>query len=160
MTFVKRNPIEGTQPLYLNINTMKEIQTSIRIHATPARVWVVLTDFECYPQWNPFVASLTGDVAVGNTIRVQLPGMAFTPVVLTFQENRSFSWKGKLGVTGIFDGEHRFNLVDNGDGTTRFEHSERFSGILVHLFSSRFYAKTQESFEKLNLALKARVEKM
>ncbi|MGZ5382453.1 MAG: SRPBCC family protein [Acidimicrobiia bacterium] len=39
---------------------MRSIETSIEIDAQPARVWEVLTGFERYPEWNPFVASLHG----------------------------------------------------------------------------------------------------
>ncbi|MFM2360786.1 MAG: hypothetical protein RLY16_2779, partial [Bacteroidota bacterium] len=40
----------------------KEIKTTIEIHASPARVWEVLTNFDEYPNWNPFIKSLKGEV--------------------------------------------------------------------------------------------------
>ena len=40
----------------------KEIKTEIVIHATPEKIWKILTDFGNYPQWNPFIVSVTGDV--------------------------------------------------------------------------------------------------
>ncbi len=54
--------------------------------------------------------------------------------VLSFEPNKELRWLGHLLVTGLFDGEHRFELIDNGNGTTTFRHSETFNGILVPLF--------------------------
>ncbi len=74
----------------------KEIRTEIHIHATPSKVWQVLTDFSSYPEWNPFVKSLTGTVAIGQKIKVTLPGMNFITCIFfrskqTFQLARPFS---------------------------------------------------------------------
>ena len=33
----------------------KEIKTEILIKASPQIVWSILTDFENYPHWNPFI---------------------------------------------------------------------------------------------------------
>lgn len=137
----------------------KVLKTEIVIHASPAEVWAVLTDFEAYPLWNPFISSLTGEVAVGNRIRAALPGMTFTPRVLVFEAAREFKWLGHLFIPGLFDGEHRFELIDNGDGTTTLVHSEQFGGILVPLFKKMLDTDTRQGFEAMNKALKERVEK-
>lgn len=137
----------------------KEIKTSITINASREKIWKILTDFEKYPEWNSFVKSVSGEVKVGNRIQVKLPGMTFKPVVLTFNENREFKWIGHLWFKGLFDGEHRFYLTDNGDGTTNFEHSEKFSGILVKLFSKSLDKNTKIGFEQMNIDLKFRAEK-
>ncbi len=142
----------------------KVLETQIRIDASPAQVWAVLTDFEKYPDWNPFIKSFTGEVAVGHTIKVRLEppggnGMTFTPIVLVFEENKEFRWLGKLVFKGLFDGEHRFKLIDNGDGSTTFVQSEQFSGILVPLFSKMIEVNTRNGFEAMNRELKDRAEK-
>ncbi|WP_236025435.1 SRPBCC family protein [Flavobacterium geliluteum] len=38
-----------------------EIKTQIIIHASPDKVWAVLTDFENYPNLNSFIKSITGE---------------------------------------------------------------------------------------------------
>ncbi|GHB77638.1 SRPBCC domain-containing protein [Persicitalea jodogahamensis] len=141
----------------------KELKTQIRIEAAPDQVWDVLTDFEKYPAWNPFIKSLTGQVAVGHTINVRLEppegsGMTFKPKVLAMEKNKEFRWLGQLFFKGLFDGEHRFALVDNGDGSTTFLHSERFEGILVPLFNEMIEVNTRNGFEDMNQQLKIRVE--
>lgn len=137
----------------------KEIKTAILIHATPVKVWATLTDFDNYPSWNPFVKFLRGDVKVGNKITVQLEQskgktMTFKPKVLAFDVNKEFRWQGHLLFKGLFDGEHKFELVDNGNGTTTFCHSEKFNGLLVSLFSKQLDTNTKTGFEAMNKKLK------
>jgi hypothetical protein len=136
----------------------KQIKTSITINATKEKVWKILTDFEKYSEWNSFIKSVSGDVIVGNQIKVKFEKFHFNPVVLTLDKNTELKWLGHLWVKGLFDGEHKFVLTDNGNGTTDFEQSENFSGILVKLFSTSLDKDTKNGFEQMNKELKLRVE--
>jgi hypothetical protein len=156
---IRLHPADETVTSFSNKEIMaKEIRTEIHIHATPSKIWQVLTDFSSYPQWNPFVKSLTGTVAVGQKIKVALPGMNFTPLVLSFEANRHFSWQGHLFFKGLFDGLHSFEIIDNKNGTSTFIHSEKFGGILVPLFNGMLEKDTKPGFEQMNQKLKARAE--
>ena len=137
----------------------KHIKTTIRIHADKDSIWQILTDFDRYPEWNPFINELSGEVKVGNQIMVKLQGMTFKPLVLAFTKNKEFRWLGHLLFKGLFDGEHKFYLTDMGDGTTLFEQSESFKGILVRLFAKRLDKDTKSGFEQMNMALKDIAEK-
>jgi hypothetical protein len=142
---------------------MKKIETVIVIDATPERIWQVLTDFEEHPRWNPFIQSIEGEKVPGRNITVSIKppgskGMVFRPVILKFNSGKEFRWKGKLGITGIFDGEHYFILEPISDSQTRFIHGEQFSGILVNLMGKTL-EKTREGFTLMNEALKQESEK-
>lgn len=136
----------------------KQISTSIKINASREKVWEILTDFENYPEWNPFVQSLTGVVKVGNRIEIKLPGMKLKPRVLTLDKNTEFKWLGHFIFKGLFDGEHKFHLSDDGRGVTHFEHSESFKGILVRPLLKSIGKTTKQGFEEMNKALKLRAE--
>ena len=141
----------------------KEISTSIVIAASPEKVWEVLTRFSDYPVWNPFIQSLTGTVAQGKKITVHLQppgnkGMTFKPIILTYTPNVEFSWLGHLLVPGLFDGLHRFELIDNGNGTTTFIQREHFKGLLVPFLKKLLDHQTKQGFMAMNEALKNRVE--
>ena len=138
----------------------QSIKTEININAKPEAVWNVLTDFFNYPQWNPFIISIEGNVETGKRIHVKLQGMNFKPKVLVFEQNKEFRWLGHLWIKGLFDGEHRFQLVENADGTTTFIHSENFSGILVKLFTKMLKKNTEPGFKQMNQKLKERVEQI
>lgn len=134
------------------------ISTEIIINSTPQEIWTVLTNFKEYPKWNPFVKSLTGDVIIGNQIKVALPGMNFKPTVMEFKKDTEFRWLGHLWFKGLFDGEHSFKLVNNGNGTVTFIHSEVFNGILVSLFKKNLLTKIKGGFIQMNERLKTEVE--
>ena len=132
----------------------KYINTSITINAPAEKVWSILIDFENYSKWNSFITSISGELKIGNKLEVKLQGMVFRPVILRFNENTELKWLGHLWFKGLFDGLHKFQLIDNGNGTTNFEQSEEFSGILVKLFSKSLDSKTKLGFETMNYELK------
>lgn len=139
----------------------KEITTQITIRSTPEKVWDILTDFERYPDWNPFIRSIEGDTNIGKKIKVSIhppdgKKMTFRPMVLSKTEKKEFSWRGSLLFRGLFDGEHRFELIDNHDGTVTFIHSEKFSGLLVWMFNPK---KAEAGFNQMNEKLKELAEK-
>lgn len=141
----------------------KLIETQILINATPDKVWAVLTDFKNYSNWNPFIESIPGEPKPGGQIQVRISppgskGMTFRPIVLALEQNKEFRWIGKFLFKGLFDGEHKFELIDNGNGTTTFNHSETFKGILVSLFKKQLDNNTKKGFELMNESLKKRVE--
>jgi len=141
----------------------KEIKTEILIHATPEKVWSILTNFDNYPNWNPFIKSINGEVKVGNkiTARIEPPeasGMTFKPRILSYDVNKELSWLGHLIIPGLFDGQHKFELIDNGNGTTTFIQSESFKGILVPLFKKMLDINTINGFEAMNKKLKELAE--
>ena len=138
------------------------ISHEIEIDASPDAVWAVLADTAGYPDWNPFVRKLEGELREGARLetRIAPPGgreMTFKPVVLAVQPGRELRWLGRLLLPRLFDGEHSFRLEPLDDGRTRFVQSESFSGLLVPLLRSSL-EKTQRGFEEMNAALKERVE--
>jgi hypothetical protein len=142
----------------------KLIKTEILINSSPKKIWTILEKFEDYPNWNPFVKSIKGNVKVGNKIEVTITppdskSMTFKPKVLTNELHKELSWLGTLLFTGIFDGEHKFELVDNENGTSTFIQSENFKGILVPLFAKSLDNKTKRGFETMNQKLKELAEK-
>lgn len=143
---------------------MKNIETQILIEAGISTVWKVLTDFEKYPDWNPFIKSIHGETAVGNYLTVSInppgaKGMTFKPRVLKFDPENEFRWKGKLGIQGIFDGEHYFILKEVDKKHTQFIHGEKFSGILVYLMGN-VLEKTKQGFQLMNEAIKKQSESL
>lgn len=138
------------------------LKTSIDIDTSPSEVWRILTDLGAYQEWNPFIVSASGKVAVGEELvnRLQPPGgrpMTFRPNVTAVEQDRTFEWLGHLGIAGIFDGRHRFNLEPIASGT-RLDHTEHFDGVLVRFMRKSLDRRTLEGFNAMNRALKNRAE--
>jgi hypothetical protein len=141
----------------------KQLRSEIDIHATPERVWQVLTDLAAYPKWNPFITRAEGEVRRGGrlTLRMQPAGgraMTFRPTVLEATEGRRLRWLGHLLVAGLFDGEHSFTIRPLGDGRVRLVQQEDFRGLLVPLLAGSLDRRTLPGFEQMNQALKRRAE--
>jgi hypothetical protein len=141
----------------------KQLRSEIDVHATPERVWQVLTDFAAYPQWNPFITRADGEARRGRrlTLRMQPAGgraTTFRPTVLEAAQGRELRWLGRLLVPGLFDGEHRFTIRPLGDGQVRLVQQEDFRGLLVPLLAGSLDRRTLPAFEQMNQALKRRAE--
>ncbi len=140
---------------------MAHIQSSIEISAGVSRVWDVVSSLAQYERWNPFLVKGEGAFVPGErlqlTIKAGARTMTFKPTVVDVEPGRRVQWVGRLGVRGIFDGEHAFELESLGDGRTRFTQREQFRGILIPFMQS-VLRDTASGFQAMNEALKARVE--
>ena len=139
------------------------LTTECTIEASAARVWDVLTDFEAFPRWNPFIRAIDGVLAprARLTVRIQPPGgraVTFRPRVLRVLPDAHLSWRGRTLVPGLFDGEHTFDIEPHGTDGVRFVHAETFRGLLVPLLASTLRTTTRAGFEQMNAALKTRAE--
>ncbi len=134
-------------------------QTTVRIEAPVSTVWLVLTDVEAYPEWNPDVR-LQAPPAPGRRVRmtVRLFGRTLTvPVLMVAVEpERELSWRG--GPHGLMTGTHYFKLEPDGDAATRVIHGERFAGLAAPVLWACLGRELQAFYERINVALKARCE--
>ena len=55
-----------------DILLLKEIIASIEIRSNPEKVWKVLTDFQLYKYWNPFIIEIVGSPTKGEKIKIEL----------------------------------------------------------------------------------------
>jgi hypothetical protein len=141
---------------------MREIRTEIEIDAPVERVWKILTDFEDFKQWNPFIVRAEGQPHRGERLSVTIrpPGRRatrFRPIVVALEPNRELRWLGRLVVPGIFDGEHSHEVESLPGGRTRYVQRERFTGILVGVVGGMI-RDTEKGFREMSEALKARAE--
>jgi hypothetical protein len=137
------------------------ISTDVDIEAPPDAVWAQLTDLAGYADWNPFIPSASGTVAPGQrlALRLQPPGgraLPIKPTVTEVVDGAIFEWLGHLGVPGIFDGRHRFELTATAQGT-RLVQSESFSGAFVRPLRGFIDGGTLAGFRAMNDALRRRV---
>lgn len=145
---------------------MREIETAIDIQSPGSTIWRELTAWDRYGEWNPFIVSAVvtdGKLRAGAKTRVtiQQPDgsrFQFQNTILDFSAPRSLAWRGSFIVRGLFDGTHYFRIEESAHGGSRFIHGEKFEGILVGVFAG-LLAATQQGFEMMNVALKARCEK-
>jgi hypothetical protein len=140
----------------------KRLSAHVDIGATPERVWDVLTDLAAYQEWNPFIVRAEGVVGPGRrlTLRMQPVGgraMTLRPRLVEVAAGRELRWRGRLGLPGLMDAEHTFELQPQ-PGGTRLVQSETFRGILVPFVAASLDRSTLPAFEAMNEALRRRAE--
>ncbi len=142
----------------------KDIVTEIEIYAPPSSVWKILTDFEKYPTWNPFIKKISGIPTKNEKLEVHMPDprggtMIFTPTVLVAEMGRELRWLGR-SEGDAFNGEHRFLIepVEN-NNEVHFTQSEKFTGSMVASLEEWLDTAVKKNFEDMNRALKQRAEK-
>ena len=140
---------------------MKELRTEIEIAASPQRVWKILTEFEKYEQWNPFIRKAAGRAKEGEKIEIHIetPGgkhRKYEPTVTKVDENRELRWLGK---SFVLNGEHIFAIEQLDQGRVRLVQREIFDGLLTGFFGKRTDDDIKAGFEEMNLALKSWAER-
>jgi hypothetical protein len=138
---------------------MKSFEASSLINASPERIWSILVDGPSYPGWDSGVLNVDGRIAPGETIKVVSganPGRTFPLKVTGFEANRSMTWSGGMPL-GLFRGVRTFTLTPAGDGTTRFDVKEEYSGPLLSMMW-RSMPDLGPSFTQFAKGLKQRAE--
>jgi hypothetical protein len=142
---------------------MRTLSTEISINAPAEKVWRILSDFSAYPNWNPFITQVKGNLTTGARLNVTLTIEGRKPTVvrpklITVIPGEKICWLGSILVRGIFDGMHHFTLEETDDGQTLFRQGENFSGILAGAIMNKIRHSTLKGFEEMNLALKKQAE--
>jgi len=142
---------------------MAVYRTTFPIVASPEAVWEVLTDFERYPEWNPSLPSISGELRSGSTVSLTLamPGRPSPKVKGTLgdvEPGRRLTWHGNVGGDWLFAGTREFLIDAQSDGTVRFTHVEDVRGVLFPLFRAVMGSAIQRHHDALNVALTERAE--
>lgn len=137
---------------------MKEIYTEIEIDAPASVVWDIITDFDNYPQWNPFIKKISGDQIVGSQIEVFIEPpnsnrVRFKPKILSYIPEEELRWLGNLWIPKLFDGEHSLIIKKIDENKVLFIQKEKFNGLFVPLLSGML-KDTESGFKMMNQALK------
>ena len=141
----------------LIITGRKSVRSEIEINATPEKVWSVLMDAEKYPEWNPAMQLLEGEIKEGNKVKYQ-----FTQDVENVSEipsnvkkvvpNSLLNQGGGMPLILTFN--HKYILEQN-NGKTKVTIHEDYRGIGVNFWNPK---EVQKAYERLNIALKNRAE--
>jgi len=141
---------------------MKEIYTEIEINASASVVWSILTDFDDFSRWNPFIRKISGKLQEGAQIEVFIKPsgsnvMKFRPKILTYDLERELKCLGNFWIPKLFDGEHSLVINEISENKVLFIQKERFSGLFVPFLSGTL-KDTESGFEMMNHALKEEAE--
>lgn len=129
------------------------------IQASPEVIWGYLTDASSYPEWNPAVLGIDGDIAEGERIRLTSivnPNRQFTLRVSDVDAPRRMVWWDGMPL-GLFKGVRTFELRPGQGDATEFSMEEVYSGLMAPLITKSIPDMT-ESFNQFADGLKAASE--
>lgn len=139
---------------------MKSYDASVIINASPEMVWDILIDTAGYPNWDPGMVRIEGDIVLGRKVKFFTkfsPDQAFSVKVTGYEPAKKMVFTGGLPF-GLFKSERTHTLKPKADGQTDFHTQEVFSGILLPLFGRQIPDLT-ESFNHFATGLKQQAER-
>lgn len=138
---------------------MRTYQATAEIDASPQTIWDILVDAEAYPDWDPGMDRIEGQIAPGENVKFftkMSPDQAFAVKVTGFEPGKKMVLTGGMPL-GLFKSERTHTLRANDDGGTTFHTEEIFSGPLLSLIG-RSIPDLTENFERFAAGLKAQAE--
>ena len=133
----------------------------VTIDAAPAVVWAVLTDFEDYSAWNPWIIEASGEAVEGGTVAVTsvLNGreQQVDHAVTLVSPTDRFCWKD-TGWFTIFARGQRCRSLTPVDGGTRLTVELTLRGAMVGTVERRYGDAIRAGMRAEADALAARAE--
>lgn len=138
---------------------MTKYSVSRTIKAAPETIWSLLTNASAYPDWNPAVLGIAGEIAPGSQIRLTSivnPNREFKLTVNEFEPPHQMVWSDGMPL-GLFKGERTFTVSVVDAGQSEFTMEEVYTGLLAPLITKSIPDMT-DSFEQFADGLKAAAE--
>ena len=109
---------------------------AVVIQAPRAAIWSLLTDFQQYETWNPYVTRGSGTLAEGSEVSLTLRpkgGDATTrsAEILVLHPRRKFEWRTRRLLPGVLDYEQVFRILPLGGERWRVVQEARIEGLLA-----------------------------
>jgi hypothetical protein len=135
-------------------------RTEFEIEASDKQVGAVLTDFESYPDWNPSLPAISGELSEGSTVSLTLgmPGRPDLKVKATLQDvtpNRRITWHGNVGGNWLFAGDPSSPFSRSPRRKVWFTHVEDISGSFAPVFEVLMAGAQQRSHDDESLRNRA-----
>ena len=142
---------------------MSIYRTDFEVEASDADIWAVLIDFKQYPQWNPSLPSISGELKEGSMVSLTLglPGrspLRVTAKIEQIQPKRLLTWRGKVIAAWLFSGYRVFEIQALTPTKSKVTHVEDIGGLLAPLFKLLMGDAVQQSHDDFDQALRGRAE--
>jgi len=142
-----------------SVNQIAPVKTmqSVKIHASPEKVYAVFTNVQKWPEWQREItaAKLNGPLRSGSFIEWSTAGMNIKSTLQTVETNQKIGWCGKaFGAFAI----HTWQFQQH-DSYTIVTVNESMEGWMVKLMKGYFQKNLNIATKKWLEALKSEAEK-
>jgi hypothetical protein len=141
---------------------MVAIDDALDVSASPEQVWTILTEFNGYRQWNPFITHAKGTAKVGEQLELRLKALGDKEKILSAKISEIKEGKELKFVTSLIPGllrwEHTLHVEDFKDSHVCIVQRAVFTGMMANRYKARLTEHLRSGFAAMNQALKDRVE--
>ena len=143
--------------IILYLTGRKSVHNEVIIHSKPEIVWNVIIDMKEYPNWNPVIRLLEGEVIEGNKVKYGLTQdekkeIEIRATVVQLTEGKLLNQKGGNPLIFSFNYTYRLEKINE---SVKVTIHEEYSGIAVNFWNTK---PIENAYERLNNALKERCE--
>jgi len=139
-----------------------EINTEIRISATPSKIWETLMDLENWSKWNPIVNNIQGNLNIGKELDITMSdsegnnAKKYNATITVLNKDKRFSF---YRYNDSFFLAKRIIELKTIEKETIFIQREIYTGVMVSLFWKKLSTDALGMLNSMNQVLKKEVEK-
>jgi hypothetical protein len=139
-----------------------KLEHRLGVRAPAETLWVILSDIEAWPTWNPLYPKASGTLRMGAALdlEVALPGQpprALRPVIVDWVPNEQIHWRLSM-LAGLVKSTRYLEIEELAPGSCIFSNGEIFDGLLGPSVAKRLAGPIRAGFRAMGEALKARAE--
>lgn len=112
-----------------------EYTITVNVQAPASRLWALLTNAADFPRWNSTLISIEGKIAPGEHIQLKAksaPDRVFNLAISEFEPQKRMVWSDG---NAMFAGVRTFSLTLQTNGTTDFNMSEVYTGLMLPMIA-------------------------
>src|SRR6476469_9509589 len=144
---------------------MTLVNDAVLITRSAPEVFSVLTRWDLYPEWNPYIPRIQGKPAAGEAIRVTF-AMGLGPALtlncrmeVCDSQRLTLAWEYRAFLPWLYTARHSFVLEKTGPQHCRLVQTEAMQGLLASRFFTFYHKILQKRFQLMHDALRLRLEK-
>lgn len=114
----------------------RHYRNAVAVEAPREAIWALLTQFDRYDEWNPYITEASGDATEGSSIDLAFAtgdgdAEKATAEVLISRPMRKLEWRTRQLVPGLLDREQIFRVIPRGPGRYVVLQDVRLEGVLA-----------------------------
>ncbi len=138
------------------------IDNEVEINASAAEVWKVITDFDRYPEWNPFVVAAQSSLKPGDPIDMKVkllgPVQRQVEIILEVNEGKGFSYQMKPFPWGALSSRRSHEIIELDAQRCRYKSHFQLQGWMMPLVRGLMKGPLQRGFSGMTDAIRQRAE--
>lgn len=141
------------------------IDHSLEIAAPAELVWQVLTDFEAYREWNPFVVAASCSLIVGEPMDMRVRVLPFMVQpqrewITSCEEGRGFCYAMSMEPGKLLRSRRCHEITPVDPAASRYESRFAIEGPLSGIVAGLLGSQLRRGFTEMSEEMKARAERL